>query len=116
MTYSIQEGISDLEKKLAAERAIAERFPDAYLGDRADGVQIWWSEDAAPHVTDIEIVHVKSDYASHLQTILIYPYLSVEGMRVYSRATMPTYHHVWLESLKKQHPEAYNLMVAAAVR
>jgi hypothetical protein len=72
MAYSIREGVEDREKQLQAERAIAERFPDATLWDRVRGEAVWASESAIPHVTDIDLV------PDDKGNIHVYTYLMVE--------------------------------------
>lgn len=114
MPTGIQSGIEELEEKLKAERAIAERFPDAILGNRADGTQIWWSESAAPYVTDVEIFPVSGEKDARSPTLMVYTYLTIEGMRVYARPSYPAYSLVWLDAMKRKHPEAYKAMVAEA--
>ena len=107
MSYSIQEGVEDAKRRLKAEEAIAEKFPDARLGDLASNRSVWLSESACPHVTDIElVVGAKND-------IYIYPYLTVEGMRVYARGNWDMTHYTWLEAIKK-HPDAYKILVDIA--
>jgi hypothetical protein len=111
MSYSIREGVEDAEKRLRAERAIAERFPDARLGDQINKDRVWMSESAGPHVTDIELV--PDDKGS----FVVYTYLTVEGMRVYAYATMgPAYGLVWLHTLRDNCPDAYRTMVDVAAR
>ncbi len=115
MSYGIQEGIGELEQKLKAERAIAERFPDAVLDRLCDGNQVWVSESATDHTTDLHIAYVPPTERNSTQTIIVYTYLTVEGMRVFARPGIASGHHlVWLDDLRKKHPEAYKARVETA--
>lgn len=107
MSYSIQEGVQDAEKRVQAERAIAERFPDAYLSER----NCWVSPSAVEHVTDIEIVAVSVEKGA-----VVYTYLMVEGMRVYAPLNQGgvAHHLVFLHKLKEERPEAYKALVDVA--
>jgi hypothetical protein len=95
--------------RLRAESAIAERFPDVTLHERTDGKYVWMSDSIREHATDVELVPPPA--AGRFPTILAYPYVLVEGMRVYAP---PIEHLVWLRDLKDKHPEAYRAVVAAA--
>lgn len=111
MSYSISEGVEDAEKRLKAERAIAERFPDARLGDRLNKDRVWMSESAGPHVTDIDLVSDGKD------GFLVYTYLIVEGMRLYAYPAMgPCYGLVWQHTLRDNLPDVYKTMVDVAAR
>ena len=48
MSYSIREGIEDAKRRLEAEVAIGEMFPDAYVSDLPDGSRVWVSEAVVP--------------------------------------------------------------------
>ena len=99
----------DAERRLAGQRAIAERFPDARMGDQINNDRVWMSESAAPHVTDIELV---SDGKGGVE---VYTYLVVEGMRVYAFARMgPAYGAVWQGTLRDKFPDVYKTMVDVA--
>lgn len=108
MGTSIREGISDLERRLKAELAIAERFPDAYLRDVGDST-FWMSANAAPHTTHIDLVQMpKRD------GVYVYTYLLVEDMRVYAEQCGTTYAGVWLDVLREEHPEVFATMLSRA--
>jgi len=108
MSYSIQEGVTDAEKRLQAERLIAERFPDAYLWSLAgSGDRVWTSPSAAEHVTDIDIVPISPEKGA-----VVYMYLLVDGMRVYAPLSAGVEHHaVLLHRLKGERPETYKALV-----
>lgn len=109
MPVSIREGVEMQEARLKAERAIDERFPDVTLHERADGKFVWMGDSVRDHATDVELVPPPT--SGRFPTILAYPYMTVEGMRVYAP---PVEHLVWLRDLKDKYPEAYKTAVTAA--
>ena len=105
MPYSIQESLEDTAKQLESERAVAEKFPDAYLSDLPNGHSVWVSENANP--TDVEIV-------GDGRSFFFCPYEIVGIHRVYVKSFIFKYAILVLKDLKTQKPEAYEALVALA--
>ena len=123
MPTSINEGLRELEEKIKAERAIAEKFPDAYLHELIDGRYMWVSRLAREHVTDVDLIYAAvyrdRDWESRRGQPRIecaaYTYLTIEGMRVYAEPSFGSGSTlVLLADLKKKHPEAYKALVDLA--
>jgi hypothetical protein len=116
----IQTGIEELERKLVAERAIAERFPDARLYEMVNGDAVWMSESASEHTTDVALITTEEyrdwerDHGRPRISITVLAYLTIEGMRVYAEPGMTSHHLVWLSHLKEKQPEVYKALVEAA--
>ena len=109
MPIHIHEDIRTLEERLRAEKAIAERFPDASLGVLPDGNRAWMSDAAQDAATDFEV------RASSDKTPYVLSYVMVEGLRVYAR-NWPTHIFSFLETVKHHHAEAYKILVNLAAK
>jgi hypothetical protein len=94
MSYSIDEGILDQERQLAAMRAIREKYPDARMFN---------GEWEAPCRQDAERVTVRN---GDLHAVAL-----VGGMYVYDHYASHDI-AVALEVLRGRHPDAYAKLVA----
>lgn len=100
MPYSIREGVEDSHKRLVAEKAIAERYPDAVLDDLPDGRRVWSSVKATTDTNDFDIV-LSKDKAD----TTFCPFLEVEGMRVYGDPWKWKASITVLHEIRKNHPD-----------
>lgn len=96
MSYNIRDGIEDAKRRLEAEVAIAERFPDAYVSDLPDGSQVWVSEAVEPDQFRIVVGKDRAYFC---------PYTMVKTLAVF------TTHLGWKDAsvavmgLKKENPD-----------
>lgn len=98
MGYTISEGIEDAKRRLEAEVAIAERFPDAYLSDLPDGSRVWTSEHVEP--SDFRIVVGK-------EGAYFCPYVLVKTLAVFTTHWKFVDAAVWVMDLKKKQPDLH---------
>lgn len=106
MTYSIREGIEELRGKLKAEEAIAERYPDAYLGELPDGTKVWVSEAVKPN--DVLLVVGKED-------AFFCPFEMISGMRVHTTPWHTKRAGIFFLDLREKHRELHAELVKAVL-
>lgn len=98
MGYSISEGIEDAKRRLEAEVAIAERFPDAYLSDLPDGSQVWTSERVEPDEFRIVVGKDRAYFC---------PYTMVKTLAVFTTHWKFVDAAVFAMDLKKKQPDLH---------
>lgn len=91
-------------------REISQRFPGAYRQSYLNGQHVWVHPDAWKHATEIAVFNTKTDMSGDTQ-VIVCPYVPVGNQRVYvlKQNCVPVY--AALDTLKRDHPNAYLALV-----
>jgi hypothetical protein len=76
VSYSIDEGLEDAEKRLVALREVLKRYPDAHLSALPGGEEVWVSDDVVP-----DRIRVSVDGPS--RRVYFCPFEDVSGIDVF---------------------------------
>lgn len=110
MSYTISEGIEDAKRRLAAEQAIAKRYPDATMDGLPDGRRVWMADAVSEEAIGVDFVTGKVDVGDG--KVYLWPFVEVEEMRVYARYSIRWGQYGAWHRIEKM-PDLYKAIVAA---
>jgi hypothetical protein len=106
MSYSVQEGLEASRVKVETMTAIAEKFPNAYLGDLPNGERVWMS-DQGVEPDDFLIAATKNGDP------YLCPFVHVKGGAVFCDLGRACHATAFFQELAKRKPELHKALVAA---
>ena len=98
MSYSIDEGLEDAQKRARALKKVKELYPDAHISTLPDGEEAWFSEGVEPK--DFCFVQDKACL-----------YVEIDGVRVFTRRTNAFSVDAFVDLLSRKHRPLYKALV-----